>query len=922
MNVEESSDEDEDGPDAGESRILFVVPTEPLVWQVAAHFAKFLSQDTKVALVTEQMSFTPATAQIVVGTPAALESAMTKIRGKNGSTFESKGMYDGSILIPGFNNYRWAVYDEVHSLNSETPDGAALQRLIRMVNCPFLHLSATVGNAEALRSWLCDVRGDQKNIEIVEAPPEEGWERSSFTAGGQDAIDNAEQSRLVKKIVHEGRFINLQRHVWASSPGSARADHLELLSPLSAISTSFLQEDGFRRCSLPMTPLDAYKTFVKMKEFFPSETVQDLEPKVFFAYKFENAGCIPARLSLKNSKEYEDAIKAKLVTLARDYPDIMTRMLSEFVIPESPPDFDSIPPALATGDSPARFGDLTELIWKLKSTSNPAGDMLPALVFHLDMFELFERFKSLLSGLEVMQRTTYPNLHRELQEKLKQKLEEMQHELNEANGDKEKEEIRQRYAPLLAAIDVEQPHQDFVLSRRISMDEIKDVISDMKDDKLAKGTAINSHALIRGLRRGIAIVTNHVSFQAYRRSVLRLAMQGKLAVVFSDISLAYGVNMPFRTCVFCGDMGGQLDALMLQQMSGRAGRRGMDTQGHLIYAGTSPHLINNLTLGVIPAIYGVEHRYHTQNLQFYLSGHVPGRTRQMLSRRSLAEFSTGAPYEDWDILSRDVLLKMKMIMECPILTSQASDDTGFDYSLQLLDVEASQELATPSGFRPNGKKTSLLWMVWELRTNLPESLLAGFFLPLFLELAVSRTKTSDYGQEEEDQFEFMALLLMLINRRPCGHGKVQLADHPWISATNNKRREEMRTRMSDFAVRLAKMRDVILQNVPHRDMVMFPLAGELESGPCNPPLESTFFAAFYAGNASFLPRSELHSLMAGIWHVGTTLLKMHNALWPDTMKFGKLRFVIMKCHARLNYLVREILTAHIDVPNVTLPDSI
>ena len=55
--------------------------------------------------------------------------------------------------------------------------------------------------------------------------------------------------------------------------------------------------------------------------------------------------------------------------------------------------------------------------------------------------------------------------------------------------------------------------------------------------------------------------------------------KGKLAVVVSDDSLAFGVNMPFRTCIFTGEMSGELTPLMAQQMSGRAGRRGLDTQG-------------------------------------------------------------------------------------------------------------------------------------------------------------------------------------------------------------------------------------------------------------------------------------------------------------------------------------------------------
>lgn len=45
--------------------------------------------------------------------------------------------------------------------------------------------------------------------------------------------------------------------------------------------------------------------------------------------------------------------------------------------------------------------------------------------------------------------------------------------------------------------------------------------------------------------------------------------QGKLAVVFSDESLAFGVNMPFRTCTFVEDTPGMLDSLMAAQMSGK-----------------------------------------------------------------------------------------------------------------------------------------------------------------------------------------------------------------------------------------------------------------------------------------------------------------------------------------------------------------
>ena len=72
----------------GAQRVLFVVPSEPLVWQVAAFFSQLLRDEgdvtTKVALVTDQITFNPlkkfdVMPQIVVGTPKALESSLTKV---------------------------------------------------------------------------------------------------------------------------------------------------------------------------------------------------------------------------------------------------------------------------------------------------------------------------------------------------------------------------------------------------------------------------------------------------------------------------------------------------------------------------------------------------------------------------------------------------------------------------------------------------------------------------------------------------------------------------------------------------------------------------------------------------------------------------------------------------------------------------
>lgn len=96
-----------------------MVPTEPLVWQVAANFDKLLrttdkdSAEHKVAIVTDHLTYYPPTKfnvmpSIVVGTPLALENALTKSRGLIGS-WETKKRAQGDLLPGGFDHFDWVM---------------------------------------------------------------------------------------------------------------------------------------------------------------------------------------------------------------------------------------------------------------------------------------------------------------------------------------------------------------------------------------------------------------------------------------------------------------------------------------------------------------------------------------------------------------------------------------------------------------------------------------------------------------------------------------------------------------------------------------------------------------------------------------------------------------------------------------------
>lgn len=92
---------------------------------------------------------------------------------------------------------------------------------------------------------------------------------------------------------------------------------------------------------------------------------------------------------------------------------------------------------------------------------------------------------------------------------------------------------------------------------------------------------------LAGLERGFA--THHAGMlPAFKEVVEELFLKRLLKVVFATETLALGINMPARTVVlerldkFNGESRVQITAGEYTQLTGRAGRRGIDTLGHSI----------------------------------------------------------------------------------------------------------------------------------------------------------------------------------------------------------------------------------------------------------------------------------------------------------------------------------------------------
>lgn len=124
--------------------LVYVAPTKALVNQVVAEvYSKFSKANSPPGTVicgafTREMRIAPIYARILVTVPQCLEILLLarELAGPGG--WRSK--------------LRWVIFDEIHCINMD--DGAIWERLLPLVPCPFMALSATVGDVDRFQAWL------------------------------------------------------------------------------------------------------------------------------------------------------------------------------------------------------------------------------------------------------------------------------------------------------------------------------------------------------------------------------------------------------------------------------------------------------------------------------------------------------------------------------------------------------------------------------------------------------------------------------------------------------------------------------------------------------------------------------------------------------------------------------------------------
>ena len=545
-------------------RVLFIVPTNALVYQVGSMFAKFA---TIPMMITNDWCYGTNT-NIVVGTPESIEDKLPAL----GNDFDT------------------IIFDEIHNLN-HLKLSQFYERLIKIfADKQIIALSATIGKPAKLMKWLQSI--------------------------------NKKEFKLVS---YSTRFLNLQRQLFINNK-------LLQLHPISCLNIDDINT-GYLMNNLPMTPVDCVKLYESLYEILPHK-MDGLDVKDIFSGNNR-------RLSLDDAREYEVLLKNKLIELKTTNIDAINKLLDKFKI----------------DDTDNKEANLYALFKEIKEKN-----LIPCIVFQQNTSYCKEIYCKLVNYLEKIEELNYPYYYQNLEyrqkyymdvEKIMKKfrsnlklpqdltnpiqfIEDEMERKKEAvtakftidfvkiverqlktiqNSEKDEKIINiqrnnlqqdlQEFMvnPKLKYIDVFQKHKDFCLNydNPMSAEKIREIRRTIGSKLGINVTYTN--AFMQGLKRGIGIYTKHMP-PIYNMTVQRLAQNGELGFVVADERLALGINMPFRsTCILGYKDSKYFSTHNYLQMIGRAGRRGKDSQGHLIFANVDWRMLMKSELTEIKSEY-------------------------------------------------------------------------------------------------------------------------------------------------------------------------------------------------------------------------------------------------------------------------------------------------------------------------------
>ncbi|KKO98266.1 DEAD/DEAH box helicase [Trichoderma harzianum] len=529
--------------------LVYVAPTKALVNQIAAEIgARFTKtyhkQEGKSvwAIYTRDYRVqNPTGCQILVTVPHMLQIlllAPTNAKGPNAWSRRIKRI----------------IFDEVHCIGQDE-DGVVWEQLLLSAPCPIIALSATIGNPEPFREWLSQVQ-KSKGLKL-------------------DTVVHTARYSDLRKFIYMPQeyepFHGLRRNKTLPVPGLDEGDKpcpdFQFIHPVVALT------DRARTAleDLSLEARDCLRLWESMKKILSEEEL------VKFGVP-DPSTILPETISKSDVLRWEAELKRSLLRIIESQGSVFRKIRQLLELRSS----QEIPPSEFIRD--------LESIFHLVVGLHRQG-ALPALVFHYDT-QGCEKAAKLICAMLLESEKEWKENSAEWAQKIKdyedwkrsESSQQSRRVVQRNRGDggdsrmSKQEQLREEAnveTSHWASFNPNAPLERFSFADTTKMQALE------ANGMIRPLRGVVDNLLLAALQRGVGVHHSGLN-REYRQVVEVMFRKGYLRVVVATGTLALGINMPCKTVIFHEDSV-FLTAQNFRQASGRAGRRGFDLLGNIVF---------------------------------------------------------------------------------------------------------------------------------------------------------------------------------------------------------------------------------------------------------------------------------------------------------------------------------------------------
>ncbi|KAK5073495.1 hypothetical protein LTR64_007368 [Lithohypha guttulata] len=598
-----------------EGVLVYVAPTKALVNQIAAEIQARYSKSFKHggksvwAIHTRDYRINnPSGCQVLVTVPHILQIML--LAPSNARSWS--------------NRVKRIIFDEVHSIG-QAEDGVIWEQLLLMAPCPIIALSATVGNPGEFSQWLTSTQAAMGHkLNMVQHPYRySDLRKYYFVPPKQFSFGGLSSRTLLNELGLEG------------------LPSLNFIHPVAALvdRSRGIPED------LALEPRDCYLLWQAMIK------VQNKDYPV--PNKLDPRQILPNISRKVDVLKWEHELKATLKDWIEDmsspYMQLVHELEKSFVnenredLYATRQDHSSLEKKVL--DEEDFIGSTLSLLSRLHER-----DALPAILFNYDRTQCEQICQAIVGQLkeaEISQVKSGPKWEKKLEqwEEWKSQKEKLLAKGSKATAKKSKKKGNdddgdggERDDEKVSKLDMqrvggaadydkwnafnpESPIDGYHFAdlSKAQLSELEKYSGQLRKREVQEW-------LIEALARGIGV--HHAGMNRKYRQVVEILFRKRfLRVVVATGTLALGINMPCKTVIFAGDSV-FLTALNYRQCAGRAGRRGFDLLGNVVFHGVSRQKVSRLISSRLPD----------------LNGHFPITTTLVLRLFTLLHESNNSKY--------------------------------------------------------------------------------------------------------------------------------------------------------------------------------------------------------------------------------------------------------------------------------------